>query len=96
MTLEDFINNNRGIDDGKDLPYEFLSEIYSDIQNDEIILKSEQHAALITNEQPEISTGFFGGRDAVKEAYLKASKELSNKTEQNMSDQFLILYGCQF
>ncbi|GME90809.1 unnamed protein product [[Candida] boidinii] len=82
MTLDDFINNNRGIDDGKDLPYEFLSEIYSDIQNDEIILKSEQHAALITNEQPEISTGFFGGRDAVKEAYLKASKELSNKTEQ--------------
>lgn len=31
MTVEDFIKINRGINDGKDFPEEFLREIYSDI-----------------------------------------------------------------
>ncbi|ODV83081.1 hypothetical protein CANARDRAFT_30309 [[Candida] arabinofermentans NRRL YB-2248] len=84
MTLEDFLNNNRGIDDGKDLDPKFLEEIYLDIQNDEILLKSEQHAALISNDVQNVqnSNTLFGGRDLAKEAYLKASKEMANKTEQ--------------
>ena len=31
MTMEQFIRNNRGIDDGKDLPKEFLEGIYEEI-----------------------------------------------------------------
>ncbi|VEU19845.1 DEKNAAC100264 [Brettanomyces naardenensis] len=83
MTLEEFVKNNRGIDDGKDLDSKLLEQIYMDIQNHEIILKSERQAALISNSvEPRQSIILFGGRDIAKEAYLKASKEMTNKTEQ--------------
>ena len=36
MTIEQFIRNNRGINDGQDLPESFLVELYRDIKNDEI------------------------------------------------------------
>ncbi|XP_065179259.1 IQ motif and SEC7 domain-containing protein 2-like isoform X2 [Sycon ciliatum] len=35
MTKDEFIRNNRGIDDGKDLPTDFLSAIYDDISERE-------------------------------------------------------------
>lgn len=88
MTVENFIMNNSGIDDGKDVPREFLENIFDEIQNNEIKLQSEQHAALLSNEQPISSgpTGFFGGRDLNKEAYMHASKEMSTKTEKLVKD----------
>lgn len=85
MTVDGFIANNGGIDDGKDLPREFLEKIYYEIQQNEIKLQSEQHAALLagdTSVAPVSSVGFFGGRDLTKEAYLHASKEMSTKTEK--------------
>ena len=36
MTIEEFVRNNRGIDDGKDLPVEFLESIYNEILRNEI------------------------------------------------------------
>ncbi|GKV06913.1 hypothetical protein SLEP1_g18731 [Rubroshorea leprosula] len=36
MTKSDFIRNNRGIDDGKDLPEEYLSALYDQIVKNEI------------------------------------------------------------
>ena len=36
MTLEGFLKNNRGINDGKDLPEEFLSAVYNSIVTNEI------------------------------------------------------------
>jgi brefeldin A-inhibited guanine nucleotide-exchange protein len=86
MVLDDFIKNNRGIDDGKDLDPRLLEEIFTDIQNNEIILNSEQQAAVLTNlqnEQPLISAPFFG-RDYAKEAYTKASEVLTKKTENTV------------
>lgn len=41
MTLEEFINNNRGIDDGKNLPVEFLTSIYEEIHANEIMLTDD-------------------------------------------------------
>ena len=37
--LQDFLKNNRGIDDGSDLPEEYLSNLYDRIINDEIKMK---------------------------------------------------------
>ncbi|KAI9301721.1 hypothetical protein BJ944DRAFT_243025 [Cunninghamella echinulata] len=45
MTLQDFIKNNGGIDDGKDIPLDFQEAIFNEIQNDEIKLKDEVEAA---------------------------------------------------
>ncbi|CUM67913.1 uncharacterized protein PRCAT00005624001 [Priceomyces carsonii] len=87
MTYENFVANNSGIDDGNDLPREFLQNIYDEILNNEIKLQSEQHAALLSGDIPlpsSTSIGFFGGRDINREAYIHASKEMSTKTEKLM------------
>ena len=39
MTKEQYIKMNRGINDSRDLPEEFLSKIYDEIENEEIKLK---------------------------------------------------------
>ena len=41
MTAEDFIKMNRGINDDKDLPVEFVMEIYQSIARDEIKMSSD-------------------------------------------------------
>lgn len=86
MTIDNFVMNNVGIDDGKSLPREFLQEIFDEIQTNEIKLQSEQHAALLAGDLNNVpnstSSGFFGGRDLNREAYIHASKEMSTKTEK--------------
>lgn len=94
MTPEDFIKNNRGINDSKNLPEEFLREVFETIQNDEIKLLSEQHAALLASNGAQTRSGLAGlaisfsngGRDLQREAYVQASKEMSNKTEKLFKD----------
>lgn len=39
MTKEQYIKMNRGINDSRDLPEEFLSKIYDEIESEEIKLK---------------------------------------------------------
>ncbi|KAK8941983.1 Brefeldin A-inhibited guanine nucleotide-exchange protein 2 [Platanthera guangdongensis] len=41
MSPDDFISNNRGIDDGKDLPEEYLRALYERISKNEIKLKED-------------------------------------------------------
>lgn len=91
MTPEDFVRNNRGINDNADLPEEYLLDIFNTIRTDEIKLLSEQHAALLSSNGQQSSTGFASGlgqalatvgRDLQREAYVQASREMSNKTEQ--------------
>ena len=50
MTQEQYINMNRGINDGKDLPQEYLEGIYKEILEREIKMKHHQKAA--TNQRP--------------------------------------------
>ena len=40
MTKEDYIRMNRGINDSKDLPREYLEAIYDEIASSEIKLKT--------------------------------------------------------
>ena len=41
MSLEEFVKNNRGIDDGADLPRAFLTDLYQRIVVNEIKMKDE-------------------------------------------------------
>lgn len=41
MTKADFIRNNRGIDDGKDLPEDYLGSLYDQIVKNEIKMKAD-------------------------------------------------------
>lgn len=92
MTVDDFIKNNRGINDGQDLPPEYLSSIYEEVQTNEIVLHSErEHAAELGIATTATPTGLASragqalanvGRDLQKEKYAQASEEMANKTEQ--------------
>lgn len=81
MTKADFIKNNRGINDGNDLPEEFLSSIYDGIVNDEIRMKDEIETSL-TMTGPGLANALANvGRDLQKEAYVMQSNGMANKTE---------------
>lgn len=92
MNLEEFIKNNRGINDGQDLPPEYLQGIFDEIQSNEIVLASEREKAEdlgIHNAVP--TTGLATravqglanvGRDLQREKYNQASEDMANRTEQ--------------
>ncbi|KAI5847008.1 hypothetical protein BZA05DRAFT_341253 [Tricharina praecox] len=90
MTKEDFIKNNRGINDNADLPDEYLGSIYDEIRTNEIILEGERDASKIDlTQHPSggIVEGigrviYNAGRDLEREAYVIASNEMAIKTEQ--------------
>ncbi|CAE7122990.1 unnamed protein product [Rhizoctonia solani] len=85
MTKADFVKNNRGINDGSDLPEEMLSEIFDDIQAKEIRMKDEEEAIALQSINAS-STGLVGaianvGRDFAKETYIMQTTGMANKTE---------------
>ena len=97
MTKEDFIKNNRGINDNANLPDEYLISIYDDIQNNEIVLKSEREAAAAAGTLPAQSTGLAAGlgqafsnvgRDLQREAYAQQSEEIALRSEQLFKDLY--------
>lgn len=48
MTKLDFVKNNRGINDGADLPEDLLHSIFDDIVSNEIRMKDEVEAQVAT------------------------------------------------
>ncbi|KAL7270795.1 guanine nucleotide exchange protein for ADP-robosylation factor [Rhizina undulata] len=90
MTKEDFIANNRGINDNADLPPDYLGGVYEEIQSNEIVLEGERDASkmdLTIQPASGIVEGIGrvlanAGRDLGREAYVQASEEMANKTEQ--------------
>lgn len=42
MSKDQFVNNNRGIDNGKDLPYDYLENLYNSIVKNEIQIMHER------------------------------------------------------
>ncbi|KAI1824068.1 Sec7-domain-containing protein [Xylaria intraflava] len=97
MSKEDFIRNNRGINDNADLPPEYLIGIYDEIASNEIVLKSERDAAAIAGTLPTQPTGFAAGlgqalsnvgRDLQREAYVQQSQEISLRSEQLFKNLF--------
>lgn len=94
MTTKDFIKNNRGINDSQDLPDEYLSSIYDEIAQNEIVLNTErEYAAAVGLVPPQPSGGLASRagqvfltatRDLQREAYAQAAEEMSSKAEQRL------------
>lgn len=83
MTKAEFLKNNRGINNGKDLPDELLSDIYDEIVSNEIKMKDEHEGAAGVS---STATGLAGalsyvGRDLQREAYIAQSEGMASKTE---------------
>ncbi|KAM0348623.1 hypothetical protein ACHAPU_004058 [Fusarium lateritium] len=97
MSKEEFIKNNRGINDNANLPDEYLLTIYDEIAANEIVLKSERDAAAMAGNAPAQSTGIAAGlgqalsnvgRDLQREAYMQQSEEIALRSEQLFKDLF--------
>lgn len=93
MTKEDFIKNNRGINDNADLPDEYLVTIYEEIAKNEIVLKSEREAAAEkgtpTTQTSGLASVFSGaGRGAQREAFVQQSEQIALRSEQLFKDLF--------
>lgn len=59
MTKEQYIMMNRGINDSKDLPEDYLSSIYNEIAGKKISMKETKELPLKSNKQSEISTWHY-------------------------------------
>ncbi|KAL8688224.1 MAG: hypothetical protein Q9218_005814, partial [Villophora microphyllina] len=94
MTVDDFIKNNRGINDNADLPDEYLAGIFDEIAHNEIVLNTEREHAAAIGFAPQPAPTSIGARanqvflqatrDLQREAYAQASEEMSSKAEQRL------------
>jgi len=86
MTKLDFIRNNRGINDGTDLPEDLLTAIYDEIQRNEIRMKDEVEPATIL---PMSSTtpGSNLGRNPPTSTY----NEVRNRIDVSLCFHMLLL-----
>lgn len=97
MSKEEFIKNNRGINDNADLPDEYLLGIFDDIASNEIVLTSEREAAAAAGTLPAQPSGIAAGlgqafsnvgRDLQREAYVQQSEEIALRSEQLFKSLF--------
>ncbi|KAG5456383.1 MAG: hypothetical protein BJ554DRAFT_3889 [Olpidium bornovanus] len=79
MTEQEFIRNNRGIDNSASLPDEFLAEIYHEIRENEIKLKDE-HEAAATAQIDKLDDLQLDSRTR-REVYAQISEDIAQKTE---------------
>ena len=80
MTQPEFIRNNRGINDGEDLPEELLVAIYEEIQTNEIRMKDEVEGAALP--MSSATPGFANiNKNVQKEAYITQASGMMSRTE---------------
>lgn len=88
MSPEDFIRNNRGIDDGKDLPEEYLRSLYDRISKNEIKMKEDE---LATQQRPSVSNK-VSGLDSILNIVIRkrgdTNMETSDDLIKHMQEQF--------
>ena len=84
MTLEEFVKNNRGIDDGGDLPEESLGSIFKDISENEIKMKGS--SGTVKQEQAKASAldGLFA-LFGTKAAVVEVDEEVIRSTHEEMN-----------
>ncbi|KAI9353054.1 hypothetical protein DFJ73DRAFT_829294 [Zopfochytrium polystomum] len=83
MTKEEFIRNNRGINDSSNLEDEYLSDIFDVIAKDEIVMEEEQ-----TGRLAEMAKGLTSGElneRLKKEMYRREVAQIQKKSQQLMT-----------
>ena len=96
MTLEQFLANNRGIDGGKDLPRDFLEELYNGIRSKKIFCSSGTSlpsSALLTREQ---RADLFQAQASEALSQARARSEVSHNERQFHKADSPLLIGPMF
>lgn len=79
MTREEFVKNNRGINDGQDLNLSFLEDVYDNIRKKEIKLRDDPMKKLLV-ERSASNRPFRNKKNKELQRDLGA-KEMAKKTE---------------
>ncbi|KAG8391685.1 hypothetical protein BUALT_Bualt01G0213000 [Buddleja alternifolia] len=87
MSAEDFIRNNRGIDDGKDLPEEYLRSLFERISRNEIKMKEDN---LSIQQKQSVNSNRILNLDSILNIVIRKRGEDSMETGdmRHMQEQF--------
>ncbi|KAI3449141.1 hypothetical protein Pfo_005806 [Paulownia fortunei] len=89
MSAEDFIRNNRGIDDGKDLPEEYLRSLFERISRNEIKMKEDN---LSIQQKQSVNSNRVLGLDGILNIVIRKrggdSMETGDDLMKHMQEQF--------
>ncbi|KAK1560427.1 hypothetical protein Q3G72_026575 [Acer saccharum] len=89
MSADDFIRNNRGIDDGKDLPEEYLRSLFERISRNEIKMKDD----LALQQKQSVNSNKLLGLDGILNIVIRKRGEdmhmgTSDDLIRHMQEQF--------
>lgn len=73
MTIQQFRNNQRKLNDGEDFPPEFLEEIYENIKEREIVLPAEQKGAIGEDFKWQVMLGQAQNPKTRKQPYYRTA-----------------------
>ncbi|PIA49931.1 hypothetical protein AQUCO_01300573v1 [Aquilegia coerulea] len=89
MSPDDFIRNNRGIDDGKDLPEDYLRSLYERISRNEIKMKDD---GLALQQKQSVNSNRILGLDNILNIVIRKRGEEHLETSddliRHMQEQF--------
>ncbi|XP_074327458.1 brefeldin A-inhibited guanine nucleotide-exchange protein 2-like [Apium graveolens] len=88
MSADDFIRNNRGIDDGKDVPEEYLRSLYERISRKEIKMKDDE---LAPQQKQSVNANRILGLDSILNIAIRKREEENQTSDdlmRNMQEQF--------
>lgn len=89
MSADDFIRNNRGIDDGKDLPDEYLRLLFERISRNEIKMKEDD---LAPQQKQSMNSNRLLGLDSILNIVIRkrgeGNMETSDDLIRRMQEQF--------
>lgn len=88
MSADDFIRNNRGIDDGKDLPEEYLRSLFERISRKEIKMKDDE---LAPQQKQSVNANRILGLDSILNIAIRKRGEENQTSDdlmRHMQEQF--------
>ncbi|MBA0714875.1 hypothetical protein Golax_013819 [Gossypium laxum] len=90
MSADDFVRNNRGIDDGKDLPEEYLRSLFERISRNEIKMKEDDLSA---QQKQSVNSSRILGLDSILNIVIRKRDEdqhmeTSDNLIKHMQEQF--------
>jgi len=93
MSADDFIRNNRGIDDGKDLPEEYLRSLFERITRNEIKMKGDD---LAPQQKQSMNSNRLLGLDSIlnivirkrgEDKYMETSDDLIRRMQEQFKEK---------
>ncbi|RYR71023.1 hypothetical protein Ahy_A02g005327 [Arachis hypogaea] len=93
MSVDDFIRNNRGIDDGKDLPEEYLRSLFERISRTEIKMKDDN---MVPQQKQAANSNRLLGLDSIlnivtnkhwEDSHMETSDDLIRHMQQQFKEK---------